>query len=102
MLLMWSALGADAAYGVFLSSETCLFITQSGSFETPDWEWSDTQLDSWNHFRHEDIRSFMILSQVGMYEGADAIREYTEFLSSNNIFLESSSLMYPRSGVGVL
>jgi len=100
-LFLWSAAATIAALGTALPSDECLRISQDGTFESVNWTYFDAQTDPSTSFRqwHDDGRSFMLLPQTGMYEGAENIHEYMSTLSISSA-LESSPIIIPRSGVG--
>jgi len=101
-VFLWSAAGSTAVHGAVLPSAECLRISLEGVYETPNWTYTDDQVDPSTSLRqwHEDRRSFLVYSKAGKYEGAEAIHEYNSFGSTKSILIESAPILLPRSGVG--
>jgi len=99
-IFLWCAVAVSASLGERSPSDACVQLSAQGYFDEANWTFQDVWPSALTSRMHEDNRSFIILPELGRYDGAEGVREYMLYLSRLNIMFESTPVVSPLSGHG--
>ena len=102
MGFQWCALCMIIACGERPPSEACVHLSAQGLFDEAKWILMAARAFEIANQMHENNRSFMLTSELGEYEGAEAVREYITFISPQSVSMERSPVIKPQTGTGMV